>query len=213
MLGTDDYNDLGLKLRASYRWSEAVSPFLEFDADRRIYDTATDANGYDRASNGGTLLTGLTLAFSQMLNGEVSIGYGARQYVDPRLPNVTAPLINASLIWAITPLTTGTLRAASSLQDAVIPGASSDINRTYTIELDHDFTRRIRLGMTGAYTTDKYVGVSQVDHSYSLGGALEYHLSREVMLKASATHQQFSSNAANSSYAADVFMFGVRLQR
>ncbi len=213
LLGTDDYNDFGLKLRASYRWSEAVSPFLEFDADRRIYDSAVDGNGYNRASDGGAVLTGLTLAFSQMLNGEISIGYGAREYRDPRLPNVAAPLINASLIWAITPLTTATFKTQSSLQDAVIPGASADINRSYTIEVDHDLTRQVRLGVTGAYTTEKYVGVPQTDRSYSLGATAEYHLSRELVVKGSAIHSQFSSNAANSSYAADVFMLGLRLQR
>ena len=37
-LSTDDYTDYGLKLRASYRLSEAVSPFAELGGDMRDYD-------------------------------------------------------------------------------------------------------------------------------------------------------------------------------
>ena len=51
------------------------------------------------------------------------------------------------------------------------------------------------------------------DRSYTLGADAEYHLSREVVLKASATHQQFVSNLPGSSYKADTVMVGVRLQR
>ena len=44
------------------------------------------------------------------------------------------------------------------------------------------------------------------------GKLSEYHLSREVVLKASASRQQYVSNAPNSNYFADVFMLGVRVQ-
>ena len=148
-----------------------------------------------------------------MLKGEASLGYGARDYRDPRLPNVGAPLFDASLIWSPTPLTTVTLKAATTLQDAVVAAASADINRNYTINIDHSFTERFKLGVNGGIGTDNYVGVNETDRNYTLGATAEYHLSREVVLKASATHQQFVSNTPGSSYAADVVMLGVRLQR
>ena len=72
---------------------------------------------------------GLRLSLSEMVTGEASLGYGVRDYRDPRLPEVGAPLFDASLIWSPTPLTTVTLKAATQLQDAVVAGASADINR------------------------------------------------------------------------------------
>jgi hypothetical protein len=212
-LGSDDYDDIGLHARASYRLSAAISPFFDLAIDTRRYDTLTDASGYERDSNGGAAKAGLTVAYSQKLTGEISVGYGARDYQDPRLPSVRAPLFDASLIWSVTPLTTVTGRMQSLLQDSVLAGASSDINRSYTIDISHTLTRQIKLGLTGAYSTDDYVGVGLHDSSLTIGASAEYHLSREVVLKANATRQQFTSSAANSNYVANVFMFGVRLQR
>jgi hypothetical protein len=212
-LASDDYNDYGLKLRTGYRLSEAVQPFAEVGGDVRVYDDHFDDSGYDRASDGVYGKAGVTLSLSEMLKGETSLGYGAREYRDSRLPNVGAPLFDGSLIWSATPLTTVTLKAATTLQDAVVAGASADINRSYTINLDHSFTERFSLGVSGGIGTDKYVGVNESDRNYTLGATAEYHLSREVVLKASATHQQFVSNTPGSSYAADVVMLGVRLQR
>ena len=212
-LATDDYNDYGLKLRTGYRLSEAVQPFVEIGGDVRDYDDHVDASGYDRASDGIYGKAGATLSFSEMLSGEASLGYGARDYRDPRLPNVGAPLFDASLIWSPTPLTTVTLKAATTLQDAVVAAASADINHNYTINIDHSFTERFKFGVNGGVGTDNYVGVNENDRNYTLGATAEYHLSREVVLKATATHQQFVSNTPGSSYAADVLMLGVRLQR
>lgn len=212
-LATDDYTDYGLKLRVGYRLSEALSPFAEVDGDTRRYDQRLDAGGYDRASDGVAGKAGVKVSFSQMLSGEASAGYGVRLYRDARLPDVGAPLFDASLIWSATPLTTLTVRASTALQDAVVAGASADINRAYTINLDHAFTERLKLGLNAGFTTDRYVGIGEVDHSYNLGLTGEYHLSREVVLKASLTHQQFVSSTPGASYKADTALIGVRLQR
>ncbi len=212
-LDTDDYNDYGLKLRASYRLSEAVSPFAEVDGDVRDYDSLYDASGYDRASDGVGGKAGLRLSLSEMVTGEASLGYGVRDYRDPRLPDVGAPLWDASLIWSVTPLTTVTLKASSLLQDAVSAGASADISRAYTISLDHAFTERLKLGLSAGVSTDDYVGNNQNDRSYTIGLTAEYHVSREIVLKASASRQQFVSNAPGLNYTSDTVLLGVRLQR
>ena len=49
--------------------------------------------------------------------------------------------------------------------------------------------------------------------AYTLGAVAEYHLSRELVLKASATHMQLVSNLPGASYASDTVLLGVRLQR
>jgi hypothetical protein len=212
-LDTDDYTDYGLKLRAGYRLSEAVQPFAEIDGDVRDYDSRIDAAGYDRASDGVAGKAGVTLNISEMLKGEASLGYGVREYRDPRLPNVGAPLVDASLIWSVTPLTTITWRTATQLQDAVVPGASADINHTYTINIDHALTERVKLGANAGFSTDTYIGDNQHDRTYTLGATAEYHLSRDVVLKASAQHLQLVSNLPGSSYSSDTVLLGVRLQR
>ena len=211
-MSADDYNDYGLKLRASYRLSEALSPWVEFGYDVRLYDGGTDALGYQRDSTGYAGKAGVTLDISKVLTGEASLGYGEREYQDPRLERAAAPLVDASLIWSPTALTTVTLKAATALNETVLAGASADLNRTYSIDIAHAFTRAVTLGLTGTYAIDQYIGASTRDVSTTLAARAEYHLNRNVVLKASASHQIFSSNQVGSNYVSDVFMLGVKLQ-
>jgi hypothetical protein len=212
-LSTDDYNDLGLRARASYEISPAISPFVEVGFDGRRYDDGVDYAGYARNSNGVVGRGGATLAFTQQLTGEASLGYGARAYQDPRLPDMRSPLIDASLIWSATPLTTVTGKAETSLADTITPGASGSVQHAYTIDVAHALTRSFTLGVSAGYASDDYVGIPLRDSTTTLGARAEYHLSRDLVLKASATRQQYESNAPNSNYIANIFLLGLRLQR
>jgi hypothetical protein len=212
-LSSNDFNDWGLRARASYQISPFVSPFLEVEADARRYDAAVDFSGYARNSDGVLARGGASLAFTQQLTGEASLGYGARAYQDPRLPDMRAPLIDASLIWSATPLTTLTAKAQTSLADTMTPGASGAVARAFTLDVAHALTRAVTLGASAGYSNDDYVGVALHDATVSLGLRAEYHLSRDFVLKASATRQQYTSSAPNSNYIANVFMLGLRLQR
>jgi hypothetical protein len=212
-LSTDNYNDFGLKARASYELSPAISPFVEIDVDARRYDDGVDYAGFARNSNGVAGLAGASLAFSQQLSGEASFGYGERSYDDPRLPDMRSPLIDASLIWTATPLTTVTGKASTALADTVTPGASGSVERAYTIDVAHSLTRALTLGASAGYSSDDYVGVSLRDWTTTFGARAEYHLSRDVVLRASASRQQYESTAPNSNYVADIFLLGLRFQR
>jgi len=124
-----------------------------------------------------------------------------------------APLIDASLIWSATPLTTLTAKAQTSLADTMTPGASGAVTRAFSLDVAHALTRSVTLGASAGYATDDYVGAALHDATASFGLRAEYHLSRDLVLKATATRQQYSSSAPNSNYIANVFMLGLRLQR
>jgi len=212
-LASDDFSDWGLRGRVSYRLSDAVSPFVELGVDTRRYDSAIDYNGYDRNSDGWQAVAGATLAFTRQLTGEASFGYGARAYVDPRLENFGGPVIDASLIWSATPLTTVTAKAQTTLGDSVAAGASGVVTRSYSLDVAHELTRAFTLGATASWSGETYVGLTQRDSTTTYGLKAEYHVSRELVLKASASRQIYDSSAANSNYVADVFMLGIKLQR
>ena len=69
------------------------------------------------------------------------------------------------------------------------------------------------LGATASWSGETYIGVTQRDSTTTYGLRAEYHVSRELTLKASASRQIYDSNVANSNYIADVFMLGLKLQR
>ena len=147
-----------------------------------------------------------------MLTGEASFGYGERELSGFASRARAAPLVDASLIWSPTALTTVTLKAATALNETLLAGASADLNRTYSIDIAHAFTRAVTLGFTGTYAIDHYIGAATRDATTTFAARAEYHLNRNVVLKASASHQIFSSNQVGSNYVNDVFMLGVKLQ-
>ena len=212
-VAADDYSDWGLKLRGAYRLSEAISPYVEVDADTRRYDNGVDAYGYQADSTGVYVLAGVTLSFSQMLSGELALGYGERTYQDPRLPHAQAPLVDASLIWAATPLTTLTIKATTALNDAILQGASADINHAYSIDIAHALTRQWLLGLTGTYSTDSFVGSTQTDQNWSVGARAEYHVTRDLVFKVTAAHTAYATNQPGQNNTNNSVLIGVRLQR
>ncbi len=212
-LASDDFNDWGLRARAAYQISPVITPFIETVIDTRRYDDFADSNGYERTSQGALGRAGATLALTGKLTGEASLGYGERQYQDPRLPDLRAPLIDASLVWSATPLTTVTWKTSTTLADTTNIGDSGAVTRSYTIDLSHALLRNLALGASAGYVTDVYAGAPLHDATTSFGLHADYNVTRDIVLRASASRSQFVSSAPGSNYLADVFMLGLRLQR
>jgi len=212
-LASDDYNDWGLRARAAYQISPIITPFVETVIDTRRYDSAIDASGYARSSNGALGRAGATLALTGQLTGDASLGYGERQYQDARLPDLRAPLVDASLVWSATPLTTVTLKASTSLFDTTNPGDSGAVARDYTIDVSHALLRNLTLGASAGYLTDVYAGAPLHDQTTSFGVHADYNVTRDIVLRASASRAQYVSSAPGTNYNNNVFMLGLRLQR
>jgi hypothetical protein len=212
-LASDDFTDYGLKGRVEYQISPVATPFAETVIDKRIYDSAIDASGFARTSTGILGRAGMSMAMTGELTGEASLGYGERQYEDARLPNLHGPLIDASLIWTATPLTTITLKTGTLLADTTNAGDSGAVSRSYSIDVSHALLRNFTIGATAGYATDVYAGAPLHDASTSFGVRADYNVTRDIMLRASATHSQFESSAPNTSFVANVFMLGLRLLR
>jgi hypothetical protein len=212
-LASDDFDDWGLRGRVFYQISPVIAPFVEGAVDRRIYDSFVDSNGYARDSVGALARAGLTLALTRQITGEISGGYGERQYQDPRLPPLHAPLFDAALVWSVTPLTTATLKAVTTLADTTTPGASGAVARIYSIDLSHALLRNLTLDATASVERDYYVGIPQVDTLTNVGFRADYNVTRDIVLRGSAGRTVYMSNVPNSNYNANVFLVGLKLQR
>jgi len=212
-LSSDNFDDWTLRARAAWQASPVIAPFVEASVDARRYDSGVDAGGFARNSNGVAGRGGVTFSLTNQLTGEASAGYGARNYRDARLPDLRGPLIDAALIWSATPLTTITLKTSTALADTTTAGASGAFARSYSVEASHALLRNLTLGASVGYATNQYAGLALHDATVSLGVSAEYSVTRDVMLRASATQSRFTTSTPNANYIANVFMLGLRLQR
>jgi hypothetical protein len=207
-----NFNQYGGVGRVSYDLTPGVKPFAEAEGDTRVHDLQFDRSGYERDSNGGYAKVGTSFELTRILTGEVSIGYAARNYIDPRLNRLEGLLTAASLIWNATPLTTAKFYSTTSIDETTLAGTSGVLTRTYTLEVDHDFRRWLTAIGKFTYGTQDYQGDIRSDKLYSIEGDVIYKMTRYLWLKGTLRRDILDSNEVGASSASTVVMVGVRLQ-
>jgi hypothetical protein len=208
-----NYDQYGGILRGSYEVSPGVKPFAEVDVDTRIHDLTPDRTGADRDSDGVAMKAGTAFEFTRMLTGEISVGYLERFYQDPHLPNIRAPLIDASLIWAASALTNIKFISATNVTESVLTDVSGVLVHSNGLEVSHAFRRWLIATAKFGYEIDDYIGSLRQDHKYLAGLSMTYKLNRDFWLKGELREEWLSSNIPNSNYAATIALIGLRLQR
>ncbi|MBX9829579.1 MAG: outer membrane beta-barrel protein [Xanthobacteraceae bacterium] len=208
-----DFNAYGGTLRGSYEVFPGVRPFVEVGADTRKHDLQFDRNGFQRDSNALTPRAGTTFEISRILTGEISAGYLVRKYEDPNLEQLRGVVFDASLVYAMSGLTTVTLTGSSRADEIVVAGTSGVLRRDVGVQVDHAFRRWLIGTLRVGYGFDDYIGSIRADSRMSLGTAITYKLSREVALKGEYRYDQLRSNIEGVDYSANVFLVGLKLQR
>lgn len=211
-LSSTDYNGYGGVLRASYEISPNLKPFVESKIDSRIHDTPVDVFGYYRDSHGVAVKGGAEFRISELLKGEAAVGYAERKYADIRLPKLPGTTVDASLTYMPSALTTVTLRAATNFYETTLGGAAGVLNRTFSAQISHDFTRNFNATALASYYTNNYVGSTVFERGFSGGVKLEYKMTRSISIRASYTHEKLSSTTINADYTANVYLVGLRFQ-
>jgi hypothetical protein len=198
--------------RVSYELTPALKPFFEAEGDSRVHDLQFDRYGYQRDSSGGYAKAGTSFELSRLLTGEISVGWAARDYVDPRLDRLQGLLVASSLTWTATPLTTAKFYSTTSIDETTLPGVSGVLTHTYTVEADHDF-RRWLTGI-GKFTWGSldYQGDGRFDRFYSAEADVIYKMTRNLWIKGTLRRDWLDSNIVGDSTASTVVMLGVRLQ-
>jgi hypothetical protein len=207
-----NFNQYGGVGRLSYELTPAVKPFVEVEGDSRVHDVPLDRDGYARDSTGGYAKGGTSFEFSRLLTGEISVGYQARDYVDPRLGKLDGLLTAGSLVWTATPLTTAKFVSTTSIDETIVAGVSGVLTHLYTVEVDHDFRRWLTAIGKFTYGTLDYQGDGRSDKVYSIEGDLVYKLTRNLWIKGTLRHDVLNSNFIGSSSMSTVMMLGVRVQ-
>ncbi len=211
-LDDQNFNDYGITARADYEVAPGLRPFVELTGDTRVHDRRIDLSGFARDSNGILGRVGSTFEFSRLLTGTVSAGYENRVYDDRRLRDLQGPIVDASLIYGWTPLTTLTLRAATSFNETTVinsPGAES---RSVAFEVSHALLRNLTLTGVAAYLNTRYINSPIIEDTVSGTLKASYAINRSIVVDASYNHQTLSSTIKGSGFTQDVVLFGMRLQ-
>jgi hypothetical protein len=177
-----------------------------------VHDVRLDRSGFARDSAGGYVKAGSSFEFSRLLSGELSLGYAARDYIDPRLDHLQGLLTSGSLTWTATPLTTARFHSTTSIDETTVPGVSGVLTHIYTVEADHDLRRWLTAIGKFTWGSLDYQGDGRRDKIYTVSGDLIYKMTRSLWVKGTLRRDWLDSNIPGNSTASTVAMLGVRVQ-
>ena len=206
-----DANQYGLRLRAGYEISPAITPFVETFLDTRIYDTPVDQFGLRRDSDGVAFTAGAAVQLNSTLTAEVSAGLQHRSYVDRTLQDINAPVVNAALVWSVSPLTTVRFNQQTGVIETAVPGSSGAFTDAATLEVQHDLLRNLSITVGAAYLSTNYDGVRIRERGYSATARFDYRFNRWLALRGSYIYSTLNSTIPLSTYEAHTVLLGVRV--
>jgi hypothetical protein len=200
-------------VRASWALTGTTEVFAEAAANDREFEVAP-ADGILRSSTGERYRLGLAFGpANNTLRGEISAGWGRQLPNDGRLGDIEGLIVDASLAWRASALTTFLLTVRSDFTDTTTSGSAGALSRLAGLEVRHAFRRHL-VGTAGIkYTLNPYDGVSIDERDLTAELGLDYYVGRNAILFARYQHTNFESTAPGSDYSVDIVRMGVRLRQ
>jgi len=200
-------------LRLDGNTGSVLSPFVEGSLLLRRYDqTCSDSLCEKRDANGYQLRGGVTIASGPKVTGELGAGWRIEDIEDSRLDDLSGLVVNGSLVWSPSRLTTVTAGLGTSFESTDIDGASGSIIYSGDLRLAHAFSDRFVAETGLGYSYRTYEGVSIEERTLTGFGGLTFALTRNVALTADYTHNRFDSSQQGSDYTENAVEAGLRFR-
>ena len=208
-----DYNQPAVKLRVGYEIRPGIRPFIEGQLDTRHFDRKVDFSGYERASTGRQIKAGTSFEMGRTLTGEASAGWIVRKYEDPRLPDISGLLVDGSLVWTASGLTTVRFAAATTVDETTYDDTTGVFKRDLGVAVEHAFRRWLIGSVRLGWGFDDYGQSGRRDDRFVISGLVTAKLSREWWLTGEVRQERLTSNEPGNDYTANIVMVGLRFQR
>ena len=209
-----DYKAYEEAVRATWEFKPTLLPFAEVAINQREYDGLASSDLISRTSQGQRYRLGVSFGnTSQILRGEVSLGYGVQTPNDGRLKSLDGLLVDANATWRVTDLTSLLFTARSDISETSTANVGGAFFHSLAVEARHSL-RSYLIGSAGlSYASqDSLDGVIKESELRATLG-LEYYLNREAVLFGNYAHTAFDAVGTASDYDADEVKVGMRLRR
>ena len=202
-------------VRPKWEFSPYLFAFADIAINQRDYTIPAFTDGIIRSSTGERYRLGVSFGeVSQILRGNISLGYG-RQTPDSReLEVIDGLLIDADLTWQVTPLTTLQFTAASEVAETTTAGLGRRHGAQSTASRRATASHTYLVGIAGVgYLTRDFVGAGINENQFTRGGRGRIlPQSRGRCCSRRYQHTDFDSSQPDSSYTVEEVQAGVRLR-
>ena len=201
-------------LRLSWTFKPTLLAFTEVGLNQRRFEAASLTDGIKRDSDGERYRVGVGFGnTSQVLRGEVSIGYGRQSPLDMRLASIDGMVVDANLAWRINAFSALLLRGSTDVIETSSLQSAGGFTRRAQVELRHAFLRPLIGTASAGFSATTYEGIVVNENLTELGLGLEYYLGPEAVVFGRYQHTMLRTNAVTGDYDADELRVGLRIRR
>lgn len=203
----------------SYEFSPGYRMFGRAVYERVAYRIARDDAGFNRDNKGYRLTGGMKFELTNVVDGNIFVGYMHRNYKDPRFRDYSGAAYGASIRWSPTRLTTISVNANRSVQETTQLGFRGYVSSNFGVRVEHNLTRFVRLDGGIRYDKNNYLvirgfvpaPVDRDDDLFTANVGLNYTLNRQVAFGVAWDYTKRSSNMIASDYTRNKISALVRL--
>ncbi len=193
----------------AYRDRVVVSPSIEtrydFSPRRGVVFVLRDDNADytqtvagvpKRNFNSISALGGIEYDITQLVSLRLLAGYQNQTFSNSAYRTVSAPVVEASVIYAPTELTTVTASASRYITDSASVNQAAYTETALKLRVDHEYLRNVILNANGSFYEDEYGSGGGSQNSFSLGVGATWLINRQMRLTASYTYSRRDSSNA-----------------
>ena len=202
------------RAQTGYSFAKGQSAFVRGTVNNRNYGDLAPIQ--DRDSFGWEVVAGWASELTDLVTGEIYVGYLDQNYDSAAFIDVDGVSFGADLEWFATQLVTVSASAARDITDSTSPGVGGILRTTAALGADYELLRNVLLNCEVSYENGSFKGSSREDDKIraEMGGT--YLLSRTVHLDLEYSYEQRWSNAASLGvpldYSRHMLILGIRLQ-
>jgi hypothetical protein len=211
--GDRDTTLYGGRFRIGYELTPALTPFVEAEATRRVYDRRLDHNGIARASRGVALRGGVAFASGPVLSGDIAIGARRETFDDPALAGLRSLTVDGSLVWSPTPLVTVTTHLATLVNPSTNPASSGSIVYDASVNVAYAYRQNLTFDLTAGADHEHFEGIGSVHRTYRAGAGLTWKINRSLQLTGTYEHEWLVASDPAADYTSDSVRVDLKVQR
>lgn len=207
------------ELRVGYAIQPEYEAFVKFTWKQMDYDNLVLIAGVpgsvaqNRNSHGYNILAGMAFELTELLTGDISIGYLQRDYDAADIPSISGVNGFINLKWQPTTLTSVLFNFSRDINETTQRGTSGVVATSPSISIEHELLRNVVLSTGGSYSYNEYRGTTRTDDLFGAQVGAKYLLSQYLSLGLNYNYMsRDANNVVNSDYAVHEVMFNINGQ-
>jgi hypothetical protein len=191
-----DYVATTLTGRVEYALSPDSALMVQLSGNERKYELAPPRAAYDRNSTGSSYMVGFNTDISNLVRGEVAVGYLQQDYKDNRLSSPSGVAFEGKVEYFATPLSTFTFTGQRRVEETLTGVASSYLATNLEARVDYELRRNVVLSGGFARNTREFEGIDRKDDLWFADAGARYLLNRRVELGAAWRFEKLDPSGA-----------------